>query len=91
MAEEIDLRFLGEQIKRLQGDVRLVKSDMAQARADAVKLESEIAALKADMARIDNKIEAFRESVDDRFDQTIELLKSSFRTLADEIKSLKKS
>src|ERR1700748_1177719 len=34
MAEEIDLRFLGEQIKRLQGDVRQVKSDMAQMRTD---------------------------------------------------------
>lgn len=47
MAEEIDLRFLGEQIKRLQGDVRQVKSDMAQA---------------------DAKLEAFRETVDDRFE-----------------------
>jgi len=37
MAEEIDLRFLGEQIKRLQGDVRQVKSDMAQSDA---KLEA---------------------------------------------------
>lgn len=36
MAEEADLRFLGEQIKRLQGDVREVKSDMAQIRADNV-------------------------------------------------------
>ncbi len=84
MAEEIDLRFLGEQIKRLQGDVRQLKTDMAQMRADTVKVE-------ADMTRIENKIEAFRESVDDRFDQNVELLKSSFRTLADEIKSLKKT
>jgi septal ring factor EnvC (AmiA/AmiB activator) len=91
MAEEVDLRFLGEQIKRLQGDVRQVKSDMAQMRADNVKVESDVAALKADLARIDNKLEAFRESVDDRFDQTIELLKASFRNLSDEIKSLKQS
>ena len=34
MAEEIDLRFLGEQIRRLQGDVRQVKSDMAEMRTD---------------------------------------------------------
>jgi hypothetical protein len=47
--------------------------------------------LKADLARIDNKLEAFRESVDDRFDQIIELLKSSFRTLQAEIQSFKRS
>jgi septal ring factor EnvC (AmiA/AmiB activator) len=91
MAEEVDFRFLGEQIKRLQGDVRQVKSDMAQMRADTVKLESDMAALKADLTRIENNIEAFRGSVDDRFDQNAELLKSSFRTLADEIRSLKNS
>lgn len=51
--------------------------------------ESNGTALKADLTRIENKLEAFRESVDDRFDQTIELLKSSFRTVSDEIKSLK--
>jgi hypothetical protein len=35
MAEDpVDLRFLGEQIKRLQGDVRVLKTDGAQMRAD---------------------------------------------------------
>jgi len=90
MAEEVDLRLLGEQIKRLQGDVRQVKSDMAQIRADNVKVESDVAALKADLTRIENRLEAFRESVDDRFDQTIELLKTSFRAVSEEIKSLNK-
>jgi len=91
MADEADLRFLGEQIKRLQGDVRQVKSDMAHVRADNVKVESDVAALRADVSRIESKLEAFRESVDDRFEQTIELLKSSFRAVSDEIKSLKRS
>jgi chromosome segregation ATPase len=91
MAEEADIRFLGEQIKRLQGDVRQVKSDMAQIRADNVKVESDVAALKADLTRIENRLEAFRESVDDRFDQTIDLLRSSFRTLSSEINSLKRT
>ena len=89
MAEDVDLRFLGEQIKRLQGDVRQVKSDTAQMRADNVKVESEVAALKADLARLENKLKVFRESVDDRFDQTVELLKSSFRSLSEEIRSIK--
>jgi chromosome segregation ATPase len=91
MAEEVDLRFLGEQIKRMQGDVRQMKSDMAQMRGDGGRVETDVASLKADLSRIENKLEAFRETVDDRFDQTVELLKSSFRTLSSEINSLKKS
>jgi chromosome segregation ATPase len=91
MAEEADIRFLGEQIKRLQGDVRQVKSDMAQMRADNVKVESDVAALKADLTRIEGRMEAFRESMDDQFEQTIELLKSNFRTLSAEINSLKRT
>ena len=91
MAEEADIRFLGDQIKRVQGDVRQVKSDMAQIRADNVKVESDVAALKADLTRMENKLEAFRESVDDRFDQTIGLLRSSFRSLSIEINSLKRT
>jgi hypothetical protein len=91
MSEELDLRFLGEQIKRLHGDVHQVKTDMAQIRADNVKVESGVAGLKADLTRIENKLAAFRETVDDRFDQTVELLKSSFRSLKDEIASLKKT
>jgi hypothetical protein len=89
MAEDVDLRFLGEQIKRLQGDVRQVKSDMPHMRADNVKVESNVAALKVDLARLETKLGVFRESVDDRFDQTIELLKSGFRSLSEEIRSIK--
>jgi predicted nucleic acid-binding Zn-ribbon protein len=81
MAEEIDLRFLGEQIKRLQGDVRQVKSDMAQMRTD----------VGGELSRADAKLEAFRETVDDRFDQQIDLVKSSFRSLSQEIASLRES
>jgi archaellum component FlaC len=81
MAEEIDLRFLGEQIKRLQGDVRQVKSDMAQMRTD----------VGGELSRADAKLEAFRETVDDRFEQQIELIKSSFRSLSQEIATFRES
>jgi chromosome segregation ATPase len=81
MAEEIDLRFLGEQIKRLQGDVRQVKSDMAQMRTD----------VGGELSRADAKLEAFRETVDDRFDQQLEFIKSNFRSLSQEIASLRES
>ncbi len=70
MAEEIDLRFLGEQIKGLQGDV---------------------VAVKAEQSRADGRLEAFRETVDDRFEQQIELIKSSFRSLSQEIATFRES
>jgi predicted nuclease with TOPRIM domain len=76
--EQVDLRFLGQQIKRVQGDVRVLKTDVAQLRADNSRLEGEVAGLKADVTRIENRIDAFAERVDDRFDQVIELIKSSF-------------
>jgi peptidoglycan hydrolase CwlO-like protein len=85
MAEEPDLRFLGEQIKRLQGDVRLLKSDMAQVRADSVKVESDVAAVKADIARVETKLEVFREFVDDRFDRTDRFNQSNFASLSGRI------
>jgi hypothetical protein len=88
MAEEPHLRFLGEQIKRLQGDVRLLKSDMAQVRADSVKVESDVAAVKADIARVETKLEVFREFADDRFDRTDRLIQSNFTTLSNRIDAL---
>ena len=82
MADEpIDLRFLGEQIKRLKGDIRVLKTDGAQVRADLSRLEGDVAGIKADITRVEMRIDVFAERVDDRFDQTVELLKSSFRTL----------
>ncbi len=91
MADEIDLRFLGQQIKRLQGDVRQVKSEMTEVRADSVAVKSDVGALGASLSRMERQLEAFRESVDDRFDQQIELLKSSFRSLSEEIQTIEKS
>jgi chromosome segregation ATPase len=86
MAEEpVDLRFLGEQIKRVQGDVRVLKSDGAQVRADLSRLEGEVAGVKADVTRVEMRLDAFAERVDDRFDQIVELIKSSFRTLDQKI------
>jgi outer membrane murein-binding lipoprotein Lpp len=60
---------------------------MAQMRADSAKVESELAALDAKVTRLENDLEAFRRSVHDRFDQQVELIKSSFRTLMTEIQT----
>jgi archaellum component FlaC len=51
----------------------------------------DLKALLEQAKRINSKLEAFRESVDDRFDQQIELIKSSYRILSQEIASLRES
>jgi chromosome segregation ATPase len=83
--EPIDLRFLGEQIKRVQSDMRVVKGDIAQLRAEQTKLEGEVAGVKADVTRVEMQLDAFRERVDDRFEQATELAKSNFRILDQKI------
>ena len=41
--------------------------------------------------RINSKLDSFREHFQARFDQQTELIKSSFKTLSQEIATLKKS
>jgi len=89
MAEEVGISFLGERIKRLQGDVRALKSDVSQVKTDVTHFRSEQIRLESEFALLGRKIDALNERVDDRFDQMAELIKSSFRTLAAEIQSLR--
>ena len=46
--------------------------------------------LDAKVERLEGKLDGFRDSVDDRFDQVLELIKQSFRTLHQEIDALKR-
>jgi hypothetical protein len=50
-----------------------------------------VARLEAEIARFEIRLERFHESVDERFDQVIELLKFGFRSLHEQIQSLKRS
>jgi hypothetical protein len=56
--------------------------------ADNVDLQ--FSRLDAKLDGLDVRVEAFRETVTDRFDQTVELLKASVRTLREDIQSLRK-
>jgi hypothetical protein len=86
MAEDVNLRFLGEQIKHLQSDVRQIKTDMIQACGDQSRVDgSDLAALKSRMYWIENSLEDLKDYVDDR---TAELLRVSFQALKDEIEPL---
>jgi predicted Mrr-cat superfamily restriction endonuclease len=85
MAEDVNLRFLGEQIKHLQADVRQIKMCII-ARDNQLKVDgSDLAALKARMYWIEKSYAALKDYADDRM---IELLRASFQALKDEIEPI---
>ena len=69
MAEEIDLNFLGEQIKRLQADVRDLKARTARTDADVLALGERLEALEqrvdAGFAAVDQRLERVEREISD--------------------------
>ncbi len=70
---EIDIRFLGEQIARMQSELRGVKADIAQLRAEQLRLEADQAQLKIDLFE---RIADFEQGVGARFDQVHQTMAS---------------
>lgn len=64
MVAEIDIRFLGELIARVQSDLRGVKADVAQLRAEQLRLEADQAQLKIELF---DRIDGFQRSVETKF------------------------
>lgn len=60
--DKLSLNFLGEQMLRMQADLRAV-------RAEQIQLESEQSNFRADLKRVEGKVENIGRSVDARFDQ----------------------
>ena len=87
--ENLDLNFLGEQIKRLQSDVRDVKARM-------LLLESDQGELRQDFLRLERKFDVLAERYDNRFDQIDDrfsrlygFLEEQFRLVSDELRELR--
>ena len=80
--DPVSLEFLGEQLKSVQADIRDLK-------ARVLLVETDQADMRRELARLDSRVEVLAERMDDRFDQVIELIKSSFRTLKADIEELK--
>jgi chromosome segregation ATPase len=86
MAEDtVDLYSLSERIKRAHGDVRALRTESAQTRADLCRLRGKVVGVRADITRVEMRLDAFAEGVDDRFEQTVELIRSSNRALDQKI------
>jgi predicted nucleic acid-binding Zn-ribbon protein len=85
VAEEVDLRFLGEQLNHLQDDIQSLKSDMAQVREASARVRTGVSSVRGDVARVETTLEDFRQAVKRRFDRTDDLMKSGFEMLCAKI------
>ena len=94
--ENLDFNFLGEQIKRLQSDVRdvkarmlLLENDQGELRQDFLRLERKFDVL---VERYDNRFDQVDDrfnQVDDRFNRLVGFLEEQFRSVSDELRELR--
>lgn len=55
--DNVDFRFLGQQVKNLQADVR-------DLRAGHLRLESDVVGMRADISRVDERIDRVEQSLE---------------------------
>ncbi len=79
--DNIDFRFLGQQVKNLQGDVR-------DLRAGHLRLESDVVGMRADISRLDERMDRLEQKVDTgfrandaRFDQMAQTAPTNLQVL----------
>ena len=90
--DNVDLRFIGQQLQRVQTDLRVLQTDQKQLRTevqgDLHEMRGEVRALHGEMGEVGAHLDAFRESVSDRFEQVIDLIKSIYRSLDEKVDRL---
>ena len=76
MSDEVSLEFLGEQMLRMQADLRGVRSEQMKLeseqtsmRADFHRLEGKVDRLEGKVDRLEGKVDAHDRSNQARFDQ----------------------
>jgi hypothetical protein len=80
VSDNVDLRFLGEQMREMQSDIHHLRADQLRGESEQLQTQERLARLEKKVDGTDSKLEAFRDSASDRFDQVIELIKSTFRS-----------
>ncbi len=86
MAEgDVDLRFIGQKLQCVQSDLRDTRAGLHVVRADRNRLRAEV---RSGIAELKAHLDAFRESVAGRFEQVIELIKDTCRSLEAKIDRL---
>jgi hypothetical protein len=90
---EPDLTFLGEQIRRMQGDLRQVRAEQLRLETDQAAMRAELATLRDDVLagfeRVDERFDRVLHIVDLRFEQTHKAIATNFEILLQAIRGLK--
>jgi chromosome segregation ATPase len=101
---KVSLDFLGEQMLRMQADLRGVRSEQLQMRAEQVKLESEQAGMRADVRdlrsnlgeldtkveRLDMKTDAHHAANQAQFEQVRQTMTTNLEITLQAIRSVDK-
>ena len=66
---KVNLEFLGEQMLRMQADLRGVRSEQVKLESEQASMQAEMTGMRSDLSRLDGKIDGFAASVSARFDQ----------------------
>lgn len=85
---EIDLRFIGERLDRVQAelrDLRGIKADVVQLRSELIQLGSEVARVEVS---INERIDHLERSFDARFDQVHQTIATNFAIVFELLKGV---
>ena len=78
-SDPVSLEFLGEQIKRVQADIRDLKGRILLVESDQGDLRRD---MERRMAQLEARLEVLGERMDDRFDQVDQRFLELFKLLA---------
>ena len=90
MADNIDLNFLGEQMARLQSDVRTVKGDIVQIRAEQARTDADLQGLRSDLGELRFDVRNLEASINARFEQMQQSFATTTEVLLTAINGLKR-
>jgi predicted nuclease with TOPRIM domain len=86
MADNIDLSFLGEQIRQVQSDVRQVRADQLRVESEQVQMQDRLSGLDAKVDRLDAKLDNGFRAVETRFDQVFQTIGTNLKLILEAIK-----
>jgi len=79
--DKVSLEFLGEQMLRMQTDLRGVRSEQTRQDGELQNLGGKIDVVDAKVDRVEKKLDNFAASVDARFDQVNQTMATNLEVM----------
>ena len=79
--DKVSLEFLGEQMQRMQSDLRGVRTEQTRQESELQSLGTKIDAVDAKVDRVERKLDNFAASVDARFDQVHQTMATNLEVM----------